>query len=349
MLNLYLADYINLVNNSFGPVAETIPSKILEEYVNPQEFQAELTALNQKTTKTVKKIFEEAIPEIVTNRKVAISFTGSDGRNEKLSTLSPYEIQVIFNERSDYNPELIEKITNFLKSNRIFHHSLEIKFLDSDCLISFNRKKDLDEKEYAPFPSRALDAQYLTGNQEVMQRYKEIFFTQLVHPDAGKKITQFRTSAFKGNAYRALMAAKTNDAKENGFDATTGEIFYKDGEKRSIKSVKYAFLRYTQYFTTIEFCRALNGGRISIADAAAYPRSIIERIQWLVDNRLMKKENGEFLSMNYAASLIMYSQSQRAHELNPSREEGTALKVHQPLLRSIFEGFLAFDSKTKAN
>ncbi|MGK5595372.1 MAG: hypothetical protein ACSNEK_08450 [Parachlamydiaceae bacterium] len=284
--------------------AVAIAEKTYQE-INPKSFQVALSNINSNIQKSARKILKR---ELGKTKGYVILVTGSDGRYEKMNNASPIELIVV---TKGVNQPIIDKIKEIPQKVPMFSRVIDLKDIHDpdDKLLCFNRCQDSHQKDFRPFPSRALDASFLFGQQKLYGQYKISFFEELCSSKATKDLRKFRASARSSS----LTLLKNNLAGKAGhFDPNTGELFY-DGDR--IKGPKYPLLRVVQYSLVDHVCKLINKGKINQKDFSELPKSTLERIDWLRKKKLLvlSKESGRQVKQVYSLSLLWYSEGQRLH------------------------------------
>lgn len=273
------------------------------------------TATHDQISSQLQKNHLDLIKSIrlISQDKFSLLITGSDGRGEKMESTSPIETILVIKEE---DCDLIAKITALVKANPSFLGNVDIKILKDaqEKLIGYNREKDLEKpKQFQSFPTRALDAAFLIGNQSIYCKYKHKFFRELQSQDKSNVslLRNFRSSALKISVklLRDNLAGKGCD-----FDLVQG-IFYFDNERR--KGPKYSMLRTMQYSLADYIFKLVSNNLISESQFKEIPRGVIGRLGWLYNNRFLKINAEEFekLKKAYAISLIWSTEGQEKHKM----------------------------------
>lgn len=278
-------------------------------------FQKSLSAHHKtKVIAVAKRVFEERLPELKETKDLFIGFTGSDGREEKLNPhASPVEIVVGIRSTESLKSGAIDKIRTLISQHPdLFYKDIEVKCLETDALITFK-----GEKDERPFPTRALDARYLVGNEDTFIAYRKAFFKELQEPKNSKALARFKKNAVQ-DTYRVFKRTFEGVDKSQ-IDLSTGKVSY-DGNR--IKGVKYPYLRPIQYKLAMYVFSLIQNNKISEADFFQMPSPTIERIQWLAEKKLIKATPEEINSFQkaYIASLVWFSISQKRFEVFKNSE-----------------------------
>lgn len=273
-------------------------------------FQTSLTSHHFNTVIAVaKKIFEERLPELKSAQDLFIGFTGSDGREEKLSPLSsPVEILVSFRGKGTVSSDVLERVRILISEHpNLFYSAIEVKCLQTDALMMFKGAKD-----ERPFPTRALDVQYLTGDVDFFVEYRKAFFRELQEPQNNKLLRAFKKSAVQP-ACQVLKHVYSGVDKSQ-IDLSQGKVFH-DGKR--IKAVKYPYLRPIQYKLAMHIFCLIQSKKLSETDFLHMPFTTVDRIQWLVDKKLILATPAEVKTFQkaYVVSLIWFAISQKRFEV----------------------------------
>jgi hypothetical protein len=273
-----------------------------------------------KVSEVAAKIFQDKIEELDGLKNECLACTGSDGREEKLSFYSSLiEMMLIVPKQDALKTGIIDKIQKILLEHPTFFYcKLEIKCLEEDSLICFNLNWDLFKpKNDRPFPTRAIDARYVIGNESILTSYKKKFFREVQDLENAKLLKKFRISTVKPT----LKLLESLFEKQNLKDVNLKSgILHYDGKR--IKATKYPLIRPVQYRLGQYICKQIQKKKLSEEDFLTMPSTTIERIQWLVNQNLLEMENTEIQAIQkaYIASLIWFGQAQQNFELQNLEE-----------------------------
>ena len=302
-------------------------------------FQKSLSAHHKtRVIAVAKRVFEDKLPELAEAKDLFIGFTGSDGREEKLNPhASPVEIVVGMKSKESLKSGALEKIRTLIAQHPdLFYKDIEVKCLETDALMTFK-----GEKDERPFPTRALDARYLVGNEETFIAYRKAFFKELQQPASSKALAKFKKNAVQ-DTYRVFKRT-VEGVDKSQIDLFTGNVSY-DGNR--IKGVKYPYLRPVQYKLAMHVFSLIQNNKISEADFFQMPSPTIERIQWLADKKLIKATAEEIRSFQkaYIASMVWFSISQKRFEVFKQPE--ISLPVRE--LKGVAEAIAQFCNRLAA-
>ncbi len=326
------------------------------EAFDADAFNVAMIQHNARVLQAVQKIFSQEVPELAESQSICIAMTGSDGRQEKLCSLSSkIELVVIVKSGEDLKSPIIAKIQKVLTEHAsLFHPDLEFKNLKEDSLICFNRNKDLcGVKDYRPFPTRALDALCVMGSAKVMLEYKTQFFGELTQKESSKLLQKFQDSAVKPmvKLLRDAKGKKANNESEKvgetHIDFEKGEMHY-DGER--IKATKYPLLRVVQYKLAHAVCKAVNKGELKQNVFSTMPVGILERIDWLAKEKILNLGTDEVQTLKkaYSASLVWFAQAQqrfRKDKITVTSESAKSLQVVANSILNVGTNAKVFDRK----
>lgn len=305
-------------------------------------FNAAMIEHNSRVLHAVQKIFSQEVPELAASQSVCVAMTGSDGRREKLCSLSSkIELVVIVN-GEDLKAPIIIKIQKVVAQHlSLFHPDLEFKNLSEDSLMCFNRNLDpFGVKDYRPFPTRALDALYVVGSSKVMVQYKSQFFNELEKKESNKLLQKFQDSAVRPTV-KLLKdeMMKTSSAEsvivgETHIDFAKGELHY-DGDR--IKATKYSLLRVVQYKVALAICKAVNKGELKQETFLSMPIGILERIDWMAKTKILNlgTEELQTLKKAYSTSLVWFAQAQQRFRKDNVKVASEPVKSLQVVANSI--------------
>ncbi|MCB1148919.1 MAG: hypothetical protein KDK48_02035 [Chlamydiia bacterium] len=263
----------------------------------------ELKCLAAQVHTIALRVLMKAVPELSATQDIAVGYTGSDARGEKLSKLSPIEL-VVFTRDKEH--PLIGRIHETARNYpRLFFRELEIK-APEDNLLQFTNT-DPNFPQNVPFPSRVLDARFLGGCNALWQETKGAFLNQVSTGTA--TINKWKSSAL-GRAVKALKETKEGSTA-HGVNLQAGLLTFDDDK---IKGVKYPLLRTLQYKVDLLCLRALKEGK----GEGVLPLSIAERIDWLAKSKIHTHGGMDWAKLKkaYVTLLLMYgaSQEQYAHK-----------------------------------
>jgi hypothetical protein len=301
---------------------EIMPREEFSDFIHFQEldtvqFQKALSAHHIKqVTSVALQLFQDQIKVFNDLKHVCIAYTGSDGREEKLSPFSsPIELMFIVKRKEDLESETLEKVQEFITQHpTLFYNKIEVKCLEDDSLICFNRNWDWKgKKDNRPFPTRPLDAHYLIGDSSILAAYKMQFYQELQDPKNAKLLKRFKKDAVQPT--QSLLKRTLDQSTLSDIDLGNSVAFY-DGER--IKGPKYPFLRAVQYKLGLHICSQIQKKKMSLEDFCAMPYSTVERIQWLAANKFlnMTKTQVEAFQKSYTSSLIWFGIVQKNYEVH---------------------------------
>lgn len=289
-----------------------------------EDFQNSLKKRNEEHTIFRAKAVLHQFLENVDHRGISIACTGSDGRNEKLNSSSS-ALELILVARVDANSETIRKTKEFVASHKgLFYEKLEVKVLSKDCLCCFDRNwGEKEQKDYRPFPTRALDANHLVGDEAIFREYQTKFYCELKESKSQKLLSKFRSSSVKPTLQ--LMKRSAEKKAVSDIDIAKGALIY-DGNR--IKATKYALLRPVQYKIAEHIWKLIREDKISEELFQTAPSSTIDRIGWLAKNRLISASQEQLSSIKkaYTAALIWSGIAQKEFECNSKKESFVSSK-----------------------
>ncbi len=281
--------------------------------------------------------------------QLAFATTGSDGRFEKGTDLSPTELIIISNgsnEKAKKIQGLFQKaIEEQKEAQSIIFPSIEVKD------IANNNARDLlsayyESKISRVIPTRPLDALLIEGSQQIFNAYKVAFIKEVV-------FKKFELKKFKNDFVSYSFKTLTKDLKgephgtqKNTFvDVKEGIVFYNGVD---IKGVKYGAIRSIQYSIALQIIRHLQ----TLTEEEAYtflqklPRSIDDRIQFLSDQKLLSltAEEAKKLKETYLELLSIYIECQKKHAVEEPGSK-TEVRVDKELLKGLLERSLELSQK----
>lgn len=210
----------------------------------------------------------------------AIVTTGSDGRCEKRTLLSPLELIVLF--RTDIDESIRSKVETAIgEKPELFDPVVEYKTLE-DPSVFYETDKNL------VFPGRALDSRYLIGNRTIARAYKSNLVLDL-HSDDGRKIVQ-KFSKSKGY-HRKILETSMDPRGNKHFDLDNGIIYLEPS--KHIMGPKLGHLRTSQYSTTLEILKGVRAKKIDEDMLLEMPGGFVDRLNFLFYADLLNKNFSE--------------------------------------------------------
>ncbi len=280
-------------------------------------FQSELKDRTFLLISSISKILKDDVPELEDLKDACVCYTGSDGRDEKLSKFSSHmELMFLARHVKEINEMLLQKIKIVIsKYPELFITDIDVKCIETDSLICFDRNKNWKSgnKDDRPFPTRALDAQFLIGNPDLFKTYKCKFYEEVQNPDSKKKIGSFKNCAIR--PAMQLLQRSTIGIAVSDINIQQGSMTY-NGDR--VKASKYALLRPVQYKIAEHTCKLIQEKKLSKDDLLIMPNSVIERIQWLTEKKFLKLSVEQLTNIQkaYAASIIWSGLAQKNFEVN---------------------------------
>lgn len=280
-------------------------------HVNAQLFHENLRLNHrEKIIAVARNILQEEVPELNECEDLCVTFTGSDGREEKLSRFSsPIELLIFVRKTTPLTSGIVDKLRSLIAWNsNLFYQDIELKSLRSDSLLTY-----AGPKGERPFPTRSLDALFIIGSQNVFNDSQKAFFAELQNPENGKKLNSFKKQTV--HATHQVFNKVMNRSDVTQIDLATGQVCY-DGKR--IKGVKYPFLRAFQYTLAMHVFKLVKAKKIQESEFLTMPHAIIDRIQWLADKKFLEvtpEEVKEFKKA-YATTLIWSGISQKNFEID---------------------------------
>lgn len=290
--------FVKWVDGSGSPKLGPCQGPVVHLPESLENFDEELHTLSGKIHEKAIQILKEEIPELETSQGIAIGCTGSDGRLEKLSPLSPMELIVY---TDDVEDPLIEKIQEVVSRHPIFSSVLEVKTKEENLLL-FTSIDPARATQNTPFPSRGLDASYLIGSKDIWDSAKTKFFQDVKKET--KSINKWKESTFKGSI--KAMENTVSGRDYDGVSMDEGKLFI-SGDR--VKAVKYPFLRPIQYQIVSHCLHAIREG---VAKGEEVPGTVAERIDWLqgLGYEAPSKCSWADLKDTYFRLLVLYGISQ---------------------------------------
>ncbi len=285
----------------------------------------------EKVIKVALNIFQAKMTELNSLAKMCLAYTGSDGRGEKLSlSMSRLEMICIVNKQSDLQSGIVQKVVTILQQHPLFFDvDLETKCLETDSLISFVKEGADESKEGRCFPTRALDASYLIGDESIFKKYKITFYQQIEDVQNQKELKHFSKDVVKASM---RVFRRFSKGEKTHIDLAMGMINY---DNKKVKGTKFLFLRAVQYKLAEHIFKNVN--KIKSEDLINMPSTVVERIQWLADRKFLKikSEQIQQIQKAYTVSLIWLGCSQKRFELENCQQMIVPLDELQQVTQTI--------------
>jgi hypothetical protein len=293
------------------------------------------------------------------NPPFALLAVGSDARREKTSiqsinnsppsasgktpvslmreknTFSPLEAILLYDgSRRPITPT----ITDWMKNNKEVVNHLEIKdlsrsFSPSGKALHFKSDAGKD----ITIPARAVDASFIFGNQDILEKYKKTAFKDILEM---KTKTQkcWQTTFIKPELEKLKNSLERTCV--DSIDISSGKLVY-DNER--IRSTKYTLLRAVQYWLVDYLISAIKNEVISEEKYKELPASESDRMLWLSKERLwnLSEEEAGHFAKAYDQALIWYLESQEAFT-----KEKSSILVNPDLLQETAKTLFELVSKT---
>ncbi len=262
------------------------------------------------------------------NDQLAVCYTGSDGREEKIGLASPVELFVVISGRNEHSQKLLQRIEEVVaREFKIFDPEVEVKDVDHDNLLMY------EGRNRRPFPTRALDAKFLIGSCSAVNNFRKTFFNQLKDVQNNKTLRKFR----RKNAKKPLVALSriktSNDDESCGLNLKTGVMIY-DGTA-IVKATKFPILRSYQYSIAVIIFRTIQQEKMSWEDFEKLPRDIPARIQYLCNLKLFdpKSYSIELIQKVYLLGMIWFGESEKNYRVYGKQ----TMRVDPSLLNEVFQ------------
>lgn len=274
-------------------------SKISYLDIDPIKYYQIITSLNDLMRADLqKKLSQES--KLVGNLATFI-LPGSDGRKEKGSPLSHFEVIAILN--SDFPVEEVEEIEKSFESvlGELGINNLEVKTLGSSLAYYKNNSHIVQ-------PGRVADGQIIYGDNKSLALIKKQLGTEILQMP-GKKIERI-----EGLVKDARKVTETGKNKIGGqeslhFDLNNNVIFFNPNTKQlSFKVGPLRLVQNTLLLQEIKHMRRENDSEL----LSKLETSILPRISQLSDEKklTLKKESLSEISEIYAFFLKLYHKSE---------------------------------------
>lgn len=319
---------LKATSNPFSLIGESKENRQFDATgLTPLALEKKLSEFNERIIETARVPFN-SLSEDLERNECALVYTGSDGRCEKFSAdASPIELILILKERNEKHHEIIQKIQKIIENHpHIFYKKFEIKYLEAEDRVSIFDNFNSGERP-VPFPTRAFDAKFFIGREDVYAEYKSKFFREML-------VASLRTHGrFKKATVNNAMAllSKTLESKVvDHISFSSAELHYDGGSR---KGVKYPFLRPMQYQIADTIFQLIKEKKIHEEEMSQIPPSIIGRVHWLAEKKLIKISDEILVDVTqaYMKALVWSEQSYRAFVT----DKQTVLKVPESELKFV--------------
>ncbi len=286
--------------------------------LSPRQWQTKLDAVSDDINKEIRQILESNLRNLQAG-SFCIATTGSDARREKISSLSPVELLVIFDEpRSASSTPALDSPRASLEATLYkigaqFSAKIDQRFQFQDLStnpLTYHATTLSGGSVHLTIPNRAVETTLLYGSEEVMDKFQALTL-QSLQKFNHQKFVHF-DKQFCKPARTALEQCLSREDK-TAVNLDTGELHF-DNDK--IKSVKYVLMRVVQYELMKHLITAVKAGFNPENFHAEMPPRIADRIIWMQKNDLLplSPEEADHLSSAYTKALEWYLNSQNAFE-----------------------------------
>ena len=278
----------------------------------------------------VEKLEDAARGDDLSETRVHIATTGSDGRLEKKGDkTSPLEALVLVEKLGTIDgitTEVRQRCTETLEEFGFFGQ-LEIKDLSRDK-VSYCQS-------YTPpqaWPTIMVDAVALCEkNTDLLRQGREMLAQEVGQGKSGVKIisaTQNRLSEYRKITGTGKGSFKGNSVKH--FDPETGTLFYDQTQEIKVGSVKYGPLRSVQMFLAFRLLQFLRAHSHEPQLVHEFPTNTKEKIQSLLDHNALKltAQNAKEMDQLYSYFLWCFYLSEHSY----SSKQETVVTVPDPQL-----------------
>jgi len=271
---------------------------IASQPLNPTAFWSQVSSLTEQTVQHISKVFASQISEL-SSSDVAIVCTGSDSRLEKCGLGSPVECIVLLppDDHGQYE-ELIQKIRSVCQNyGPLLYSQIDIKRLGKDTVSTYER----EEIETRVIPTRAFDATLLIGSCATFAAYKHQVFEEL----AKKRVSlELFKKKFVREALQNLRSELSGSPRKNPLlTVSSGTVYYEKAKRRGLK---HDALRAVQYTSAYILFKAIQENKILEQEVARIPRTVLDRILWLKEKKLIQLSVEECEEVHSVYTQISY-------------------------------------------
>jgi len=272
-----------------------------------------------------------------------VSTTGSDGRLEK-SQYSGLEIVLVFDHHEPIIDTIIAKLTALKDENpKDFFPKIQIVNLSTDHSFYYQ-----SGHTKSPFPTRALDSQYLVGNPQLFQHYRSDIISELNGPNL---------SAFRADVCAPSIKVLTGITKNNPhINLDHGILYYSQPASftsHRIAATKYTHLRPLQYLTAKLFLQYLHLKKTTGVPTETLkelvlncPTNMSDKLRYFQENNILKvsPEIVTNVISAYERAMYWFHQAEEACYSTPSRGETHVDPAELLHVSNAIGGFVSTDS-----
>lgn len=195
--------------------------------------------------------------------KLSVFVTGSDARQEANPQLKKYEMIIVY--LPETNLEKLQQKLDKLCENFSEYLDTDIELRSLENRSSFGHYKDTNNNQLV-FPTRCLDAHYLTGKEEVDLAYKSKFLEQL-------RQNQFSLAEFKKKRYKDTRKQLKK--------------LLADPDYLNAAKIKYSVVRAIQYYVALEILTKFKSDNsLTVADLKNAGTTVEARLNYLKKTEL---------------------------------------------------------------
>tara|TARA_Y100000591_G_C21836467_1_gene702851 strand:+ start:1386 stop:2294 length:909 start_codon:yes stop_codon:yes gene_type:complete len=262
----------------------------------------------------LKKLFDDLLLTKNLSDSMAILITGSDGRGEANPQIARFELIIVYDPSA--NLKFLKEQVKKLCSN--YEHKIDqnIEWRPKDDSKLFGYYEHGDKQ--LSFPTRCLDARYLSGSKALAECYKTRFLEQLRGDEGRRLLRQFKKESLKDSLRQLKKILSPNSGVQRNLES-------------SISQLKHAALRSIQYYVALKLLMDFAHNKdFSIQDLEQKRASTEERLKFLEDMELLGR---------YKTLLVTY------HYYALASERSLSIEVTQDLLQTFNEIYTYVSSK----
>lgn len=288
--------------------------EIQSRYVNP--FERNYTSYNEHLiafNRCFQKEIESDLNSKISDNRISIVTTGSDGRLEK-GPISPIEV-IILSEEGNFDLTVNELKNYICKSNKkkVFNTHLEKKDLSKDEMYKCIAIDENSNKVEFNSPNRMFDMSFLFGDKSLVTKSLENFYCEL-NSQKGKSILKLLKDRQKEHANISLSGVQNFKGNHlTHYILDEGVAFY--NPSLNIWSFKQGPLRTLQYSLIRDLVKKLRTDYISPERIFNLPRNVVEKLNCLEVEGLSQLSSLQIdeLADSYKYLLHLYHKSQFAY------------------------------------
>ena len=219
----------------------------------------------------LKNLFDGLLLKNNLSNSMAILITGSDGRGEANPQITKFELIIVYDPSA--NLQFLKEQVSQLCSNYDHKIDQDIEWRPKDDSRLFGCYEHGNKQ--LSFPTRCLDARYLSGSKSLAECYKTRFLEQLRGDEGRRLLRQFKKESLKDSLRQLKKILSPNSGVQRNLES-------------SISQLKHAALRSIQYYVALKLLTDFVRNKdFSIQDLEQKRVSTEERLMFLGDMELL--------------------------------------------------------------